>query len=458
MKVSTEQLEKRQIALEVEVDADQLEKSMERAYRRLVNRTAVPGFRKGKAPRAMLERYIGKGTLLSEAIDIIVPEAYNQAIEEQNIETFGQPHIEITTIEPLAFKATVALEPTVTLGDFSQLKVEQEPVQITDDQINEVVEELRQNYAPWEPVERPVQAGDMVTMDIHSEIETEKGTNPYINQDAAGFVVDPERKEPVAGFAEELVGMNKGDTKEFTINLPDDYPAQSLAGSPVHFKVTVSEVKEKHLPELDDEFAKGVGPGYDSLQAMRDRIVEDLRQGAEQEAKEKLQREVVDAVVAQAEVEYPDMLVEHEIEHLIQSDRNIYRDPQGRIDEYLQAVGQTEEEFKERYREEATQRVVRSLVLQQVAENEGIDVDEGEVEAEIDRMMEGTSAENQEALRGFFKLPERRASIRRTLMGRRTLDRLVTAVTGIEPSKEPESVGVAGESAASPPDASASSA
>ena len=197
-----------------------------------------------------------------------------------------------------------------------------------------------------------------------------------------------------------------------------------------------------------------------SQQVMRERIVEDLKQGAEQEAKEKLQREVVDAVVAQAQVEYPDMLVEHEIEHLIQSDRNIHRDPQGRIDEYLQAAGQTEEEFKERYREDATQRVVRSLVLQQVAENEGIEVTEEEIDAEVDRMMEGTSEENREALRGFFNLPERRASIQRTLMGRRTLDRLVAAVTGVEAEKAAESVAaeepeaVGSGSSASPPDSS----
>ncbi len=436
------------MSLQVEIDQEQLDKSLERAYRRLVNRTAVPGFRKGKAPRAMLERYIGKGALLSEAIDIVIPEAYNQAIEEQKVAPYGQPQIEIIELEPLSFKATIALEPTITLGDYSELKVETEQVEVTDEQVDEVLQDLRSTYAPWEPVERAVETGDMVTMDIHSEVETEKGNTPYINQDAAGFVVDPARSEPVAGFAEQLAGMNKGDSKEFTINLPDDYPAQSLAGSPVHFTVAVSEVKEKHLPELDDEFAKGVGPGYDSLQALRERVVEDLKGDAEREARDKVQREVVDKVVEQAQVEYPDVLVEHEIEHLIASDRNVYRDPQGRMDDYLQSIGQSEEEFKEKYREEAIQRVVRSLVLQEVATREGVEVTEEEIDAEIDRMLEGTSEENREPLRGFFNSPERRESIERTLMGRRTLDKLVSVVTHQEMQPEAEATAPAEEPAA----------
>ena len=428
MNVTTEQLEKRQVALQVEVEPERLERSMERAYRRIVNRTNIPGFRRGKAPRIMVERYLGKATLLQEALDILVPEAYAQAVEENAIPALGQPSIEITEVEPsVSFKATVAVQPTIELGAYQQLSFNLDVPETTEEQINEVLEELRSSYAPWEPVERQVQFGDLVTFQIESELIEQDNKSPFIQQQDASYLVTEGRPEPVPGFAEQLEGQEKGTTREFTLPLPED------TAKSAEFKVTIAEIKEKRIPELDDEFAKSIGDEYESLQALRDKIVQDLQARAEREARTAIESQIVDAVVGLAQVDYPDILTDHEIEHLIELDRNLTRDPQGRIDDYLGSIGKSLEEFREQYREEATQRVVRSLVLRQVAEEEKIEVTSEELDTETEELIKG-AGEQQAWLKDWFATPERRSSLERTLMSRKTLQRLFDLTTGEAPT------------------------
>lgn len=450
MKISTERLEKSQMALEVEVEPEQLERSMDRAYRRLVAKTNIPGFRRGKAPRHMVERYLGRAALLEEALDILVPEAYNQAIDEQDIEAIGQPNIEILKIEPtVSFKATVPIRPTVELGDYRELTVPHEPQQITDEQVAQTLEEMRSRYAPWEPVDRPVEFDDLVTLDIDSTIEGER----YFQQTAASFPVRKDWPVPVPGFPEQLVGMTKGEAREFTLTMPDDYPDQRRAGKPAEFTVSVSEIKAKQLPELNDEFAKTVGEGFDSLDALRDQVRKDLQENLDRESRARLESEVIDAVVAQAQIEYPEILVEHEVQHLMEDDRSIPKDSKGRIEEsFFRAIGQTPEEFRERYREEAVKRVERTLVLSNVTEAEHIEATPEEVDAEIDRLVQDMG-EQAEAMRNFFTSEESRASIQRVLVRRKTMDRLIEAVAK-KREGEAEEAGAAEaepETPASPP-------
>ena len=310
MKVTTEKLEKSRVALQVEVEPEMVERSMERAYRRIVNRANIPGFRRGKAPRFMVERVVGKAALLEEALEILVPDAYKQAVEEQNISALGQPQIEILQIEPaVSFKATVAVQPTVELGDYSQLSISSETPEVTEEQVAQALEELRSRYAPWEPVDRPVSFDDLVTIDIQGESEG----RPFLNQSAASYLVMKDWSVPLPGFPEQLLDMNKSDTREFVLMFPDDYPDKNRIGKSVNFKVTLSEIKEKQLPVLDDEFAKSVGTGFDSLEALKERVTQDLKSNVEREARGALENQVLDAVVGIARLEYPDILVDHEI-------------------------------------------------------------------------------------------------------------------------------------------------
>ena len=432
MKVSTERIEGSRVVLNVEVDAEEVERSLDRAYRRLVQRTNIPGFRRGKAPRNMLERYIGKTALMEDALESLVPETYKQAIQEHQIDVIAQPDIEITQTEPVVFKATVAVRPTVELGDYRQIRLNREPVEITEEQVDAVLEQLRFQQGEWVPVERPVKLGDNVTIDVESSIDGE----PFVNEEGLQYL-DPSADSPipVPGFAEQLEGMERGVAKEFQLSFPADYAIEEHAGKTYSFKVVVNEVKERVLPELDDEFAKGVGDGFESLDALRQRLSEDLKARVEEGVRRQFEDRVVEAVVGLAQVDIPDILVEREVDLLIDEETQQFRLRGGRLEDYLRNIKKTEAELRDGLQPLARQRVLRSLVLGKVAEEEGIEVSSEEVEAEIGKMVEA-SGEEADTLRRIFDSPSARQSMERALFTRKTVQRLAEIASAEDAASE----------------------
>ena len=429
MKVTTEKLEKSQVALQVEVEPEILEQTLQRAYRRLVNRTQIPGFRKGKAPRALLERHLGHEALLHEALEILVPEAYEQALKDETIPAIGHPEIELIQTEPsVSFKATVAVEPSVGVGDYKNLTFTLETDEVQDEQVNEVLEQLRAGYAPWEDTEDPLTRTDKVTIKLDSHVIDGENRPTFVERDSVSLSLGEDSEDPVPGFLEQLLGTKKGDTKEFDLVVPEEYEDTPLAGKTIQFEVSILEAQRPQTFELNDEFAKTVGNGYETLDALKDQIRTDLKTRAEREKRDALEVEILDSLVETATVEYPDILVEHEIEHLMQTDNSIPRDPQGRVDSYLASVGKSPEEFVESYREEAAKRVLRSLVLEKVTELEEIEVSEEDIDAEIESLLTN-AGEQGETLRGWFNLPERRTSLQSTLIRRKTMERIIDLTT-----------------------------
>jgi trigger factor len=257
VKVSTKRLPESQVLLEIEADEQQMERSLDKAYRRLAGRVEVPGFRKGKVPANMLERHIGRPRIVQEALDILIPEAYNQALEEQDIDAIDQPSIELVNDEPLSFKATVPVRPTVDLGDYEKVRVVREPYEIDESETEKALEELRQRYAIHEPVERPVQQGDIVRADVQGVID---GREVY-KEDDAEFRLREGATLLLPGIAEGIVGAEKGSPKEIPVTIPEgDRPLSGKSGT---FTVTVREVKQERLPDLTDDFAREVGEGFD---------------------------------------------------------------------------------------------------------------------------------------------------------------------------------------------------
>ncbi len=426
MKVSTERLENCQVVLNIETEPHEVERSLEVAYRHLVKRTSVPGFRKGKAPRALLERHLGREAILGEALEHLIPEAYNQAIQEQGIDAIAQPEIEIIQTDPVVFKATVAVRPTVELGDYRQIRLTPEGVEVGEEQIDEVVEQIRHQHAIWEPVERAVSFGDLVTIDVECSINGK----PFLAQKGAQYHVIQDSPSPVPGFAEKLVGMEKGE-KEFTISFPPDYAISELAGKEYLFKVLLAEVKEKRLPELGDDFAKGVGEGFETVELLRKRIAADLKSRAEEIAKRRFEERVVEKVIDDAKLEFPPILVEREI------DRLIAERVESRIglDDYLRGVKMTREELRDELRPLATKRVTRSLVLGKVAEEEKMEVGAAEIDAEIEAMAK-RAGEQADEIRRIFSSPSSRQSLERMLIARKTVERLVAIASGGEKGGE----------------------
>ncbi len=418
MKVSKEKEENRQVSLRVEMEPAEVEKYLEESYHHLVKKARIPGFRKGKASREVLERHIGRESLFEEALNRLLPQAYEQAIKEQGIEAVATPSIEIEQTDPVVFKATVPLRPTVKLGDYHQLRLTAEAVEVTEDNVNAVIEQLRRQHGTWEPVEREVGFDDLVAIDIESNIEGK----PFINQPGVQYEVLRDHPLPVPGFAEQLVGVKGGGEKEFKLKLPEDYPRAELAGKEAHFKVKVSEVKQPRLPPLDDEFAALVNPELKTLGLLREKISASLRLRAEEKAKEEFEERVIDGVVEQSQVEFPPLLVDMEIARLL--------DQQAR---WLQASGRrlnkTGEELREELRPLATKRVTRSLILEKVAEEEKIEVSDAEIKAELENIARGVTGGKSE-VQEWLNSPQAHSSVEQLLTRRKTVQRLVEIAGG----------------------------
>jgi len=426
VKVTNEKIEDSQVFLSIEMEPAEVEESLEESYHRLVKKTDIPGFRRGKAPRAILERYLSKESLFEDALSNLLPKACEKAIKEQKLETIAQPHIEVAQTDPVIFKAVVSLRPTVKLGDYHHIQVTAEPVEVSEDDVSAIIERLRHQHAAWEPVERPVGFNDLVVLDIKSNIEDK----PFINQEGAQYQVVQNYSFPVPGFAEQLLGMGRDEEKEFQLQFPPDYPKGELAGKEASFKVRVVEIKQERLPELNSEFAKEIDPNFATLDSLREQVLADLKLRAEEKARIDFEEQVTEAVVDITQVEFPPILVEMEVDRLLNQRLQRWQTGGSGLEEYLRTIKKTEEEIREELRPLATKRTIWSLVLGEVTEAEKIEVSDSEIDTEIENMTKDSDAGKKDELKGFLNTPRARESIKQTLMTRKTIQRLVEIAKG----------------------------
>ena len=424
MKVTNDKTENCQTFLTIEMEPDEVEESLEKSYRRLAKKTNIPGFRKGKAPRTVLERYVGKEGLLEDALNGLLPEAYEKAVKEQNIEPFAQPQIEVTKTDPVIFKVAVPLTPVIKLGDYHQIQVAPEAVEVSEDDVSAAIEQLRHQRATWEPVERPVGFKDLVTLDVESSI----GDKPFVNQKGVQYQVLQELPLPAPGFAEQLVGIRRDEEKEFKLQIPSGYPKDELAGKEPYFKVKVSEIKQEKLPELNDEFAQEIGPDFKGVDLLREKVSTNLRLRAEEKAKMDFEERVIEAVAGAAELEFPPVLIEMETDRLI--NQQLRRWQVGGLEEYLSRVKKTEEELRKELNPLATKRVTQSLALGRVAEEEKFEVSDAEINAEIKNITKDAGKDKKDELNKYLNTPQARQSIEQVLITRKTIELLVEIAKG----------------------------
>ena len=435
MKVTKEKTENSQAYLMVEMDPAEVEESMEKSYRSLVQRTRVPGFRLGKTPRTIFEHYYTRQGLLDKAIEDLVPQAYEKAIKEQEIEPIARPQIEITQTEPLVFKAVVPLKPTVKLGDYHQLRITAEPAkEIGDKDVDEVIEELRHQHATWEPVTREAKSGDLVTLDIWSEVESK----PYINQKGGQYQATAGNTFPVPGFAEQVIGMKSEEEKEFTLSFPVDDPRTEYAGKEGKFKVRLNEIKEEKLPDINDDFAKLVNSELTTMAALRERMTTNMKLQAEDDAKKAYEDKVLDAAVGQSQIEFPEVLVDSEIHRMMDQQFQTRE----RLEAYLKTTNKTEEQLHEElhnaYHDTAITRVKRSLLMGKVSEEEKLEVQASEIDVEIEKMIQASKGD-RDRLKSALDTEEFRESVSRTLLTTKTLEKLKEIARGtVETSNEKE--------------------
>jgi trigger factor len=424
------------VQLDIEVEQDRVQQSLDAAYRRLAPRAKIPGFRPGKAPRAVTEKYLGRDRLMNEALDKLLPDVYNEALESEDIDAIAQPQLDGLELDPVRFKFVVPVRPSVDLGDYRSLRVEKEKPEVTQEQVGEQLKLLQRRNAVYAPVDRGIQWTDMVIADVAGKVDDE----PLVSQDDAEFSLREGETLFVEGLAEAFLGMKKGEDKTIDLTLPEDFRTERFQGKTATFTLHVKEVKEEDLPEIDDDLAQQINAEeFETIEDLTERIRHDLQEAADNEADAKFRQEALRKLIEGATVEYPRVLVDQEIDHMV---RESTGGDQKQYVSYLQSIGRSDEEFREVFRGPADERVRRSIVLIKLAEDEGIHVTQEDIDAELERIIEPFGEESAR-FREIFNSEDGRATIRRDLLSQRTLERLSAIASGEAPEKpaQTESIG-----------------
>ena len=373
-----EKLEGSKVKLTIEVSAEQFEAATQRAYQKAGKRFNVPGFRKGKAPRKVIENMYGPLAFFDDAFDIVYPEAYQAAIAEQGVEPVDRPDVSIETLpdgeNPLVFSLVVAVKPEVELGAYKGIEVEKRAYNVTDDEVDAAIAQLQEGVARMVDVDRPVENGDTVNLDYSGSVDGVK----FDGGTAQGQTLTIGSGQFIPGFEEQMVGMAVGEEKDIEVTFPEEYHAENLAGKKAVFAVKVNGIQVKELPTLDDEFAKDVSE-YDTLEALRDAKRQELLEQAEKNAKIQKENDVVRKAVENATVEVPDAMVERQIDSFLQ-DMGYRLQMQGiSLEDYLKYTNTEISALRDQYRADAALRVKSQLVLEAISKAEAIEATPEEI-------------------------------------------------------------------------------
>jgi len=430
MKVTNNKTENRMTYLTVEMEKADMEPYLEKTYKRMVEKIDIPGFRKGNAPREVLEKHVGRDKLLEEARTDMMPQVCSQVIKEQGLEAFGQPMVKITREDPVAFELVVPLVPIVELCAYHSIRMQPEPVEVKDEDVNMVLEGLRHQFARYEPTDQPIKMGDSLTIDIESTYLE----SPFIRSKGMRFVVQPDYPPEIPGLAEHFVGMKKDEVKEFKHKLPEDYGNKLVAGKEVAFKVKILEVKEEKLPELDDSFVKLVTPELKTLDALRERITKNMRADYAEQSRNDFEEKILETMTEKSKLEVPQFMIDSEAEYLFnESLQKLEKSCQNR-EEYERKLKRLQiEQLQEECKAAAGRRIKWSLILKEVAKKENVEVSEGEIDAEIERRLEAaaTDKEKEEQFR-LLNEPASRDGVKALLSALKTGKLLVEIITSPE--------------------------
>ena len=429
MQVNVEQLDPCKTELTIEVDTEKVAETIEEVYKEFSKYTSVPGFRKGKTPRNILERYVKPESVRREAIEHLVPPAYMEAIKEKDIHPYADPNVDVVQFEedkPFIFKAVVPLPPVVELGEYKGIEVERPAVKVTKEDVENQLKYLQESRATSTKVEdRGVKKGDVVIADIASAVQGEDKGEPRRSLVEVG--------SNVADFDDNIIGLKPGERKNFTVEYPKDFSDENLAGKKVDFDLSVEAIRERHLPELNDEFAKAVDSSYESLAAMKEDIKKRLTEARETEADNEAENKIVDEIIARSKVCIPDILVEHEMGHDIEDIQARLSRQGATIEQYLQQAGKTQEEFLAELREIAAKRVRTGLALAEISDAEKLDVTDEDLNAEIDRMAEESKA-TRESVEAYIDTRGGRDALRNTMLNKKIAD-YIKSVSKIKQKK-----------------------
>ena len=416
MKITREDTPDRQAILHIEVDEDRLDDYMHRAYQRVVQRTNIPGFRRGKAPRPIVERFVGRDLMLDEALEGLVPAVISDAVREQGLEPAATPRVSVIEREPIVkLDATIALRPEVTLGDYNSIKFDDKPEEVPESQVDESIERIRYFLTTYNPVERSVEVGDMATLTVNGSVDGQS----MLDLQSTRLPIDPEGERILPGFSEAVTGLNPGETRDFEITVPDDHRQPEFAGKTANFSVELHSLEEPEQPPIDDELAKNFDPELETLNALREKLRSNLEERAETDLRRSLEEKVADALVEGADIKMAPLLIEHETEHMLSEQQETLSQHNLSLQNYIHSLGQTTDDYVESARSDAEARLKRSLVIEELANAENIEVSDEQITEEIERTHQnGQQSADPDS-------DETRDAVRRMLRRRAALDRAV---------------------------------
>ncbi|HLQ83517.1 MAG TPA: trigger factor [Pseudogracilibacillus sp.] len=384
--------------LTINVSADQFDEALNEAYKKVVKTVSLPGFRKGRIPRNIFEKQFGVESLFQDAVDIILPSAYEEAINQTEIFPVDQPEVDIDQIEKgkeLIFKAVVTVKPEVKLGEYKGLEYEAEEVEVTDEEVDTALENLRQSQAELVLKEEgTVEDGDTVVIDFEGFIDGEA----FEGGKAENHSLEIGSEQFIPGFEEQLIGKSANEETEIKVTFPEDYQAEEFAGKDAVFKVTIHEIKHKELPELDDDFAQDVDENVETLAELKEKKKEELLSSKELEAENKKRETLLLKASDNAEIDIPEVMVETELGNMLQEFEQRIQMQGMTLENYYQFSGETEESIKTQMKEDALKRVKSNLTLEAILEAEELEVEDADIDAELDEMAKMYSMEKEQIL------------------------------------------------------------
>ena len=434
MTAKWEKGEGNQGVLTVEVGADEFKSALDQAFEKVKKDVSIPGFRKGKVPRKLFEQRFGVESLYQDAVDIVLPSAYSNAVEEAGIEPVDQPEIDIEEIEkdkPLVFTATVEVKPEVELGQYKGLEIEEFDTSVSEEDVEEEMEKLREQHADLVVTEDAAQDGDTVVFDFKGFVDGEA----FEGGEAENHSLELGSGQFIPGFEEQMVGMEPGTETTVEVTFPEDYHAENLAGQAATFNVTLHEVKRKESPELDDEFAVDVDENIETLDELKKKKREELEHNKEHEKENHEQDSVVEQVTENANVDIPGAMITTETDRMHQEMSQRFEAQGITMDMYYQMAGTDEEGMKEQFRPEAEKRVKMNLVLEAIADAEEIEADDEQVEEQLDQMAESYERDKEE-IRQLLSLQGALDTLKSELRMQSSLKYLVDQAVTVEAKNE----------------------
>lgn len=431
LKVTTEPRENRQLAMSIEVPQERVDKELRKAAANVAGKYRVPGFRKGKAPFHIIVQQVGLASLYGEFVDNLGQEMYKQAIEQENIEPYAVASLEEIKFDPLTFKLLVPLEPVAKLGDYRSLRIAEPQAEVDEELVNQQLEQVREQFASWQAVDRPSQFGDMMTIDVRSVIVDEDGSETVVLEEN-DWDVTPDQEHPMdpPGFDAALIDLSPGDEKEFSLSWPED--SRSVhAGKAATFRVKVKGIQSYEKAEINDDLAKLVGPDFQTVEDLTNNIRQTLAKTEEERSQSEHLNQVLDAIVEMSELEYPPVMIEDQLDSMMQEfERRLRMYGIESIDKYFEQIKQDKNEYRESMRPEASKLALRNLVLSELLKVEHVRVTDEDLDERIDAMISAGDQDQAQALTNLLRSSGGRSVLASQILRDRTIDRLLAIVHG----------------------------